>query len=177
MSRDGNWLVYETQNDIDAYSLVDSTVISLVTEEGRKRNPDFSHDGGFIAYSTDKLGGRRIFVKEFMGEAVVEVSEGSGNFTDPTWSPDGRYLYFKQRSGDILLRVEVQLSPTFRRLSRPQEVARIGFQADYTLHPDSERIIVVSRGLDQYETEADSKFRYVVNWFEEVKRMAPPDEN
>ena len=174
LSRDGNWLLYQNSGDIEAYSLVDSTIISLVAEDGRQIVPKISPDGGFITYATTELGGFRIFVKEFAGDAVVEVSEGPGAFRDPMWSPDGRFLYFIQRTGTVLLRVEVQLSPTFRRLSRPEKVARLGAAADYAPHPDSESIVVVSGGMTQ--TESDSKFTYIVNWFEELKRIALPDE-
>jgi len=101
---------------------------------------------------------------------LISGEEGGG---EPVWLPDGTELFY--RSGDNMMAVSVQTEPTFSA-SRP----RILFEGSYVSHsnpapyqyydisPDGRRFLMMKEGTE-------SQINVVLNWFEELKRVAPTD--
>jgi Tol biopolymer transport system component len=104
-SPDGKWLVTVSDRD-DApglgYQLYrmrpDGTEQLRLTKEGRNCSPRFSPDGRRIVYHRDYwMSHRYVFELHVMdvdgsNDHVVLRNEGSANFDDACWSPDGRRL-------------------------------------------------------------------------------------
>jgi len=66
--------------------------------------PEYSPDGSLIAYARMDLGKFNIWVMSANGGNQSQLTF-SGNNTEPSWSPDGRYIVFSRKSegGDVSL--------------------------------------------------------------------------
>jgi len=111
-SRDGQFVLY---NSIGAGTGVDIWVLPLegnrrpreiVRTEFNEQHPQFSPDGRWIAYQSDKTGRFEIYLRAFNAEAgdtPVSVEGGS----QARWSPDGTELFYVAPD-DWLMAVSVQ---------------------------------------------------------------------
>ncbi|MDX1740356.1 MAG: protein kinase, partial [Rhodothermales bacterium] len=174
VSSDGQTVIFEIsgEEDFDIWwlDLRDSSLAAVAVKEGGQFDAEQSPDGRFVVHESQETGSGQIFVRQLGGAAFWEISEGSGTFGDPMWSPDGNYIYF-ENNGSRLLRVPVQTTPSFRRLGRPEVVADFDTDIDFALHPDGNRILILSNQMGG--VEVNNGLQVVQNWFEEVNRMAP----
>jgi hypothetical protein len=101
----------------------------------------------------------------------TQVSTDGGRL--PRWNPNGRELFYV--NGTRLMAVDVETSPVFRRLTPKAlfEAPALGVatSAFYAVAPDGARFLIPALG----ETDVDAPFelRIVVNWFEELRELAP----
>ncbi|MBT8400045.1 MAG: PD40 domain-containing protein, partial [Rhodothermia bacterium] len=174
VSPDGNTILYYAAGEggMDLFALNLQTSETSVAATGADWQTDawFSPTGQFFVYETQETGSSQIYVRQLGGDAYWEISEGSGSFGDPMWTGDGEHIYF-ENNGRRLMRVRVATEPTFRRLGRPEIVAEFDTDIDFALHPDGERILILSNQMGG--VEVNNGLQVVQNWFEEVKRMAP----
>ena len=173
-SRDGNFLVFyeiSGQNrDIWTYSAKDGSSTPFVVTGSNERAADFSPDGKWIVYASDASGRDEVYVKAFPGgTSAIQVTNAGG--TEPVWSPDGKEIFY--RTGDTMMSAAVETVPSFRVVKREElfegQYRRAGFRAEYDVHPDGDRFLMV-RSIGE---TAQSRIVLVVNWFEELKRLAP----
>jgi serine/threonine-protein kinase len=132
-------------------------------------SPRFSPDGKWIVYVSDDSGNYEVYVRPFPGPGPrTQVSAGGG--TEPTWSRDGRHLYY--RNVLRLIEIDVTLGPAislgarrqaFSLTNGSQESAR-RTGPSYDLSPDGRRIVFAQ------PTGSEAKLVVVVNWFTEVRR-------
>jgi hypothetical protein len=67
---------------------------------GLQINPAWSHDGRFIAYSSDRGGNFDIWVQPVGGGDPVQVTHSPSTEWQPDWSPDGNSIAFRsEREG------------------------------------------------------------------------------
>lgn len=64
--------------------------------------PEFSPDGGYLAYARSKWGRRHVYVEPFplAGKENVRISSDGGGW-EPAWSKDGRELFYRDSAGNI----------------------------------------------------------------------------
>jgi len=165
-----NWPGRETGGDIGLLSLDgDRRLTPLLRTPFDEGQGVFSHDGRFVAYTSNESGRSEVYVQPYPSlDTRVQVSTDGGN--EPVWSHTGRELFFRQ--GKKLIAVDVKSAPRFSA-GRP----RVLFQADFAAGPggagydvstDDQRFLVVSgRG----DSSADD-LAVVLNWLEEVRRAA-----
>ena len=80
------------------------------TDHGQK-NAMWSPCGRWVAYESDESGRIEIYVKPYPGPGPkVLVSPDGGR--EPLWSPDGKELYYRNRSGVVA--AEIETDPQFR---------------------------------------------------------------
>jgi Tol biopolymer transport system component len=138
--------------------------------------PVFSPDGRWIAYSSNESGQMEVYVRPYPRAPGIarRVSLDGGN--GPVWAPDGRTLYYRGGSGDLMA-VETTLTPNFtsgraRPLFKFDGVFEMsGNAAAYDIHPDGTRFIMVTE--DPNRPPAVRRIHIVQNWFEELKRLVP----
>jgi serine/threonine-protein kinase len=142
----------------------------------------FSGDGRWIAYVSNESGRDEVYVRPYPGPGgKVQISLEGGS--SPQWSPVGGRLFYL--SGDKMMAVDVTTGPEFKAGSPS---VFFGGQADfasvdlnlqtflldrdnnYDVTPDGKRLIVIKQ---QGDVSAKDELRVVVNWFEELKRVAP----
>jgi Tol biopolymer transport system component len=182
LSRDGRTLIGmrirrgTNSGDLWALSLdpapsADSDARSLLDTPFNERHAVFSPDGRFIAYTSDESGRDEIYVMPYPGPGgKSQVSRDGG--TMPRWNSSGRELFFL--SAGAMMVAEVTTSPAFsaqspRALFDLPALTRGG--VPYDVAPDGTRFLVsrVQGGASAETIE----LRVVVNWFEELRRLAP----
>jgi hypothetical protein len=132
-----------------------------------------SPDGQWFAYSSNESGNAEVYVQPFPGRGGKwQVSTDGGQA--PLWSPRGDEIFYRKE--DNLMVSPVRLKPTFSA-GKPRVLFEAGALVsllaplpNYDVTSDGERIVVMT-GVSG-PTEAD-KISIVLNWFADLRRLAP----
>ncbi|MFB3067783.1 MAG: hypothetical protein ACE1ZI_00810, partial [Acidobacteriota bacterium] len=130
----------------------------------------FSPDGHWVAYRSNESGRQEIYVQPFPSTGAKWLISTEGG-EEAVWARSGELFY---RNGDQMMVVDITTEPTFTHgnptLLFEGPYARVGFRAAYDVTPDGQRFLMIK------ESEQDlavTKLNVVLNWFEELKRLAP----
>jgi len=148
----------------------------LLTSPADECCPNFSPDGRWLAYVSNELGPQNVYVRPYPEPDVQWLISGEEGGIEPVWSPDGKELFY--RSGNRLMVVLIQTDPTFSpgkpkvlfEGSYVSESNPPGFQY-YDISPDGERFLMMKEDAAQEQ----GQINVVLNWFEELKRLVPPN--
>ena len=96
-SADGRWLAYterhpETSGDIWLWDRVTGHRRPVIATPGLELLPALSPDGKHVAYESSAAGMFEVEVASIETGARIQVSVGGGTW--PSWSADGRQLFF-----------------------------------------------------------------------------------
>ena len=106
-------------NDIGTFDLTTQKLTPLATTPASEANPQFSPDGRWLAYQSNRSGRSEIEVRPFgRSGAPIQVSSSGG--ARPVWSADGASIYFQDARGMI-----VRAAFKEGRVSTQQQVARL----------------------------------------------------
>jgi serine/threonine-protein kinase len=137
----------------------------------------FSPDGKYLAYVSNETGRDEVYVMPFgNGTGKWQISTGPAGVasSNPVWERDGKQLFYRE-SGNIM-GVDVRTQPVFtastprvivpaKAIGTPQNVMIDAFDVS----PDGERFLV----HQQSEGSKTPQINVVLNWSEELKRIAP----
>jgi len=174
VSPDDSFIIYDEYLSDDLYrlSLEDQSVsLWISTPDQIENDPVISPSGRYVAYVVrpQTRGTSGITISDAEGNEVWSFNDPSSHSLSPQWSADGRYLYFKKQSGD-LVRIAVSTDGEFSLNGNLETIAHFESPATvYSLHPDGERIMILSYP----ELLADEKVNFIFNFNEEAKRVAP----
>jgi Tol biopolymer transport system component len=132
-----------------------------------ERGAALSPDGRWLAFVTNESGRAEVYVQPFPGPGAKIPISTAGGF-QPTWSRNGRELFFRQ--GEWLMAVNVESNPfrigAAKRLFEldPGSYNADGNFADYDVAPDGRFLAARSDRLNADEIQV------VVNWTEELRR-------
>ncbi len=178
MTKDGAWLVYRlgANNRSDLYARRrhgDTVAVPLATSEYLERQPAVSPDGRFLAYSSDETGELEIYMRPFpSGAGKWPISAAGG--VDPLWSRDGKELFYRNGSGDLIaVEVVPGASPPVGRqrvLFSALPYSSVATHQNYDVHPDGQRFVMIRLGADQ---NFNAPLNVVENFFEELRRKVP----
>jgi eukaryotic-like serine/threonine-protein kinase len=158
-----------TGQDVWIYSADDRSSTPFLESAANEWSAAFSPDGRWVAYVSDESGRAEVYVRPFAGSGRHQISIDGG--TAPVWSRDGRELFFGK--GDTLFATAVSLDGAFtsgavRRLfSGPYSFEEV--TVNYDVAPDGQNFLVPRSRVDS----APRQLELVLNWFEEVSRLAP----
>ena len=181
VSPDGSFIIYVSHpgrgsGSLRMLSLEDSTDVSFY--EGLLANPRISPDGNYVAFHDSQF---NVYVKEILGDGLYLASRDVSRARRPVWSPDGNFLYFDAEP-NRLVRIPISLENGFSQLSRPEELSFFSREFEMDISEDGEIVVLTSGSpgtetLNEQQTEFVT-FRYdvTVNWFEELKTLAPQSE-
>ena len=134
-----------------------------------------SPDGRWLAYVSQESGLRQIYIRPIDGHgARVQVSRDGGRY--PAWSPDGSILYFSP-PGRMISGVPISISeePDGTPIVQVGAISMLfsteSPYAAFDLYPDGEHILMLSPG--QRKVEDRTEIKVTLNFFEELKRLAP----
>jgi Tol biopolymer transport system component len=136
-----------------------------------------SPDGRWLAYVSGESDRPEIYVQPFPdGGERYQVSTAGGLY--PVWSPDGRSIYYRNEEEDQTLVVPVATNPRFRAgapqvlLEGQYEIGTWVWYPNFDIAPDGKSFVMIK--ADESRGKATG-VRVVLNWFEELKRLAPTE--
>ncbi len=167
-SPDGRFLAF---TEVHPLTGADIWLLDLRTRERRQvvrtlfdeSHARFSPDGRWLAYMSNESGRWDVFVRSVDGAAPrVQVSTSGGAW--PSWSIDGRTLYFS--AGGHAEAAAVQTTPTLHvsaplRISTREDLQLAGTRGDFN------RVLVRQGGAVPSRRE----LRVVLEWFSELTRL------
>jgi eukaryotic-like serine/threonine-protein kinase len=168
-SPDGRTLLYSEytkRGDSDIWSYSGSKATPLLAGPFSEESASFSPDGRFIAFAADDGGASHVYIQAFPGpgpRVAVSIDEGSA----PRWGADGRQIFYIGSRRRMV--VDVNTDPVVRvGAPRPLSERRdlVGKMPD---SPDGRRFLSLTSRAQQGPLE----LRVVLNWFEELERLAP----
>ncbi|HXW04728.1 MAG TPA: protein kinase [Vicinamibacterales bacterium] len=132
-----------------------------------EREPEFSPDGRWVAYTSDESGRREVYVRPFPGPGSRTVISVNGGET-PRWTRGGRELLYRTQEG--VMSVAVDTARGFAA-AKPQRVFAGPAYPDggYDVTADGKRLLVVQSKA----TPASTQIQVVLNWFSELKARVP----
>ena len=173
LSRDGSLLVVTERNlntgdDLHLISLDGApTIRPFLTTSDNERDGQISPGGGFLAYVSDESGREEIYVRPISGDGGKTPISTSGG-RSPRWSPLGDELFYWR--GTVMMRVSVQLAPSFRP-GQPEVLLKGRYRdAAYDVTEDGQHFIMVTRAHPELRD-----LNIVLNWSTELERLVPPD--
>jgi serine/threonine-protein kinase len=138
----------------------------------REYNPTLSPDGRWLAYVSDESGRAEVYLLRYPDRGrKIQVSTEGGK--GPVWSRDGRELYYT--NGSKMMAVEVTPEPD----SGPGASQQLFDESYKTAGNNGRSYDVADDGRflmvkTSQEDVSPGEFIVVHNWFEELKRLAPP---
>jgi serine/threonine-protein kinase len=185
-SPDGRFLAFVREelpaHDIVLYRFEDRKVVPFLVTKANEAWPEFSPDGRWLAYGSDETGEDEIYVTSFPdGKQTLAVSSNGGR--DPTWSRDGRRLFYVQwrgrQEGGFMMAVSVGPGESLS-LGQPTTLFQLpdGFEtrypnSSYAVHPDGRFLVALRR--EHEPPPPITRLNLVHNWFSELERLAPTD--
>jgi Tol biopolymer transport system component len=145
----------------------------IVDTESSAWAPAFSPDGRLIAYTSAKDGKFQIYVRPYPdNDWVRKISDDFGE--EPVWSPKGDKLFY--RNGDKWMVASISTEPEFTART-PQVLFEGPYNnvpdLSYDVAPDG-RFLVLQPKYDDSEVR---ELHVVTNWFDELKRLVPPQKD
>jgi serine/threonine-protein kinase len=149
---DGKSLVYGTAFG-DGFNLMsrhldgDTTAKTILATSAVELAPRISHDGNWLAYSSDETGRQEVYVQPYPGPGRrVQVSTDGG--VQPVWSADGRLFY---RAGKTMMAAQLSragdaASVTSRHALFDGDFYGLSeFVATYDVSPDGRQFLMARR--------------------------------
>ena len=174
-SSDGKWLAMSTGSpqtndvDIELVDLSTGDTEPFIATDAAEWGAEFSPAGGIVAYVSDETGRPEIYLTTYpASERKWQISRGGG--LAPRWSIDGAELFYA--NGPSLMSVSMESGPELR-IGDPVEVFRnptLSLELGWDLDPDGDRMIAI-----QPEEVSRKEIRVVLNWFEELNELVPPN--
>jgi len=128
-------------------------------------------EGGYLS---DELGDNAVYVGPYPGPGPkVRVSSPGGR--EPVWAPDGSALHYLAPDGTVVSVTidydgELRAGASRARTAAPTFVSPSLEETSYDVMPDGSLVVV----RDDRTTQPE--IRFVANWLEELKRLAPPED-
>jgi serine/threonine-protein kinase len=178
-SPDGKVLAYweidaETARDIWVLPLEgDPTPIPFLLTPYNERAPVFSPDGRWISYISDESGRDEVYIRPYPGPgAQTTVSTGGG--VEPIWAPDGRRLFYRSANSMMVVSVETRNGISVSKptvLFEDRYDRGVAGNLSYDLAPEGDRFLMIQ----PLGGRTSASFRVVLNWFDDVRRLSPPE--
>jgi len=140
-----------------------------------EKMPAFHPGGDWIAYASDISGRYEVYVRRYpSGNDRRQISFGRGD--EPIWDSSGKMLYY--RSGNTMKAVAIEIEPSFS-VGEPNDLftefsARNMIVRNYDFDSANRRFIMVK---PLQEESTPTQINVVLNWFEELKRLVPSQED
>jgi len=143
-----------------------------------ERQPYFSSDGRWLAYTSSESGRYEVYVRAFPDKGGKwQISNEGGAY--PAWSSHGRDLFFRSADNHIMVATYAVSADSFvpdkprvwsdRRLA---DFGTIGF-SNYDLAPDGKRIAALMPVESPKAQQMQNHVIFLENFSEELQRKVP----
>ena len=181
-TRDGRHLLFidlsrsaNATQDMGLVTLPDRTVQSLLPSAGaNEATATISPDGRWLAYATDETGSFEIFLRPFSDVSGARVRLSTDGGFDPVWAPDGRALFYRSASSIMAIQVRGSAPSSWslpeKLFEGPYVIGNPG-PTQFDVSPDGQRLLMLKPANEV--AAPTGSIRLTLNWFEELKRIAP----
>jgi serine/threonine-protein kinase len=143
----------------------ESTMVPLLEGPDDELAPVVSPDGEWLAYVSNYSGNDEIYVTSFPKPgAKLKISVKGGN--SPTWSPDGRTLYYLE--GIRMIAVSIETEPRFRVTGRETlfegNYVQYRWSRQHDIFPDGSGFVMI-RNPPRGNVEV------VTRWFDDLRAL------
>jgi Tol biopolymer transport system component len=180
-SHDGRTMVFYSgssfgtggERDLHVFDAQRKVMEPLLVTKFREVAPQLSPDSKWVAFVSDMSGRQEVYVMRFPERTdLTPVSSGGG--TEPVWAKNGRELFYRNGKHMISVSFAGETKPVLGQ-------RKTLFESEHRHDPS------VSGAVPNYDVAADGRFlmvegppaaegidlSVVVNWTEELKRLAP----
>ncbi len=138
VSPDGKRVVFGARGDVYTVPAKKGITRNLTQTSGvHERNVEWSPDGYYVSYISDKTGEDEIYIQRQDGlEPAIQLTKGSKTYKyNPIWSPDSKKLLWSDKMGKLsYVDIDTKEVTTVVEDSKDWEIR------DYTWSPDSKWI-------------------------------------
>ncbi len=104
-SPDGKFIYFSSKNsgsfETQIKKIDIDTKIETTLDKAQGVNPSISHDGNYLAFVSQKKEiNPSIWVKDLKENSLIQITKGTDIDVYPTWSPDGKEIYFVRYRDD-----------------------------------------------------------------------------
>jgi len=112
---DAEWVVFSRDERLYANRRGDTSASRLIPDEVSQRQPAFSPDGRWLAYTLPVAAGagRVVYVSPFPNPSGAKWLVSPTAASDPTWSSSGKELFYRKADNADVVAVSVTTSPAF----------------------------------------------------------------
>jgi hypothetical protein len=148
----------------------------LNSRDNNKCYPEFSPDGRWMAYVSDESGRYEVYVRPFPGPGGKWLISHEGGF-EPLWARNGKQLFYRSGDSDeqvwvVDVRTEGGFSASKPRLLFKSPGLGSSFPIrSWDLSLDGQQFLMVK--IEERKPTPVTEMVLVMNWFEELKRLAP----
>jgi serine/threonine-protein kinase len=138
-------------------------------------NGEVSPNGAYLAYQSDDSGPTEVYVRPYARDAATRWQVSTSGGTQPMWTRSGAELVFFDAE-HRLTSVSVDASRSEFHTGLPQTLAKASYASPgiwrtYDASTDGRRFLVI-KDDSPAGAAMPSAFVVVVNWFDELKRLA-----
>ena len=154
----------------------------LLRSEFNEANAALSPDGRWMAYQSNESGRAEIYVQPFpnVDDGRWQISNAGGIY--PVWSRNTNELFYVQTQPNAtMIAAEFSGDPTFVLGARRELFDSTAYVSagtlgrTYDVSADGDRFLMIAQTGQSGESSAP-QINVVLNWFEELKRLAPAAE-
>jgi len=141
----------------------------FIQRNHNQRHGVWSPNGEWVAYASDESGRWEVYVEPYPGPGAKTMVSTEGGH-QPLWSRDGAELFY--RSGDRMMAATIRTAPVFE-VSNTEELferrflSRIDYRS-YDVTRDGRFLMI-----QEPQEPATLGINVVLNWFEELRQIAP----
>ena len=142
------------------------------------QEPMFSPDGRWIAYQSAESGRLEVYVRPFPGPGGKwQISTDGG--LNATWSRTRREIFYGSLDNRLMVASYTVEGDSFKAdKPRVWSDRRFTFRPRnraFDLHPDGERVVLAAAPKNESAMKQD-KLVFIFNFFDELRRIAPPGQ-
>lgn len=143
-----------------------------------ERQPTFSPDGRWLAYTSDESGTYQVYVRAYPDKGGKwQISNAGG--ASPVWSGNERELFFRAEDNRIMVASYAAKGDSFMpdqpRVWSARQLANFGIVGvgNYDLAPDGKRVAALMP-IDTSETQqTQNHVTFLLNFADELQRKVP----
>jgi Tol biopolymer transport system component len=177
-SPDGRRIVYVDALNQGTLRLLDlETGVDTLFEARRATQPRFSPDGKNIAYAVSDAVGLQVYIASVDGSQSARISIEVDLHRKPMWSQTSSTLFVEGANRGIHSIYRVPMDASGLVQMGPGEVVHEPwmFIDEWDLGPD-DTMYLVGQPLTDDGFAGSTVLDVTVNWFEQLKRLAPPSQ-
>lgn len=179
ISPDGNRVTFGARGEVFTVPAKSGVTRNLTKSPGvHDRNVEWSPDGRWISFVSDRTGEDEVFVQKQDGsEPAKQLTKGGGSYKfNPVWSPDSKFLLFGDRAQNLFT---VNVNSGNRTLIFHSPFSEI---TDYAISPDSKWIAYREPGrarafdvIKLFNLESEQRLTVTDQWYSSRNPKFSPD--